>query len=80
MFIGKDQEKGVSQLIFIQHALEFLTCFDDTISVIAVDDKDNALGVLEVVSPQGPDLVLSTDVPHSELDVLVFDSLNIEAW
>lgn len=31
------------------------------------------------MSPQGPDLVLATDIPHVELDVLVGDGLDVEA-
>ena len=30
------------------------------------------------VPPEGADLVLSSDVPHGERDVLVFDSLDVE--
>lgn len=37
------------------------------------------LGVLEVVSPKGTDLVLAAHVPHGEADVLVFHRLYIEA-
>lgn len=36
------------------------------------------LGVLEVVPPQGTDLVLATHVPHGEADVLVLHRLHIE--
>lgn len=38
------------------------------------------LGVLEVVPPQGTDLVLATYVPHGEADVLVLHGLHIETW
>ena len=31
------------------------------------------------VSPQGPDLVLATDIPYRKGDVFVFDSFNVEA-
>ena len=31
------------------------------------------------MSPQGPDLVLTTHVPHCEADVLVLDCLHVEA-
>lgn len=79
MFVGKDQEQGITELVFIQHALKFLTCLDNTISVIGVDHEDDTLGVLEVMPPQRSDLVLPTNVPHGELDVLVFDSLNVES-
>lgn len=30
------------------------------------------------MSPQRPDLVLSSDIPHIEFDILKGDSLNIE--
>lgn len=79
LLVGKDQQDGISQLILVQHALKFLSGLDDTISVVAVDNEDDTLGVLEVVSPQGTDLVLTTDIPHGELDVLVLNSLDVEA-
>lgn len=79
LLVGKDQQDGISQLILVQHALKFLSGLDDTIPIVAVDDEDDTLGVLEVVSPQGTDLVLTTDIPHGELDVLVLNSLDVEA-
>jgi hypothetical protein len=36
------------------------------------------LCVLEVVTPQGADLVLATHVPHRKVDVLVLHSLHVE--
>lgn len=36
------------------------------------------LGVLEVVPPQGTNLVLATHIPHGEADVLVLHGLHIE--
>ena len=40
----------------------------------------HTLCILKVVSPQGPNLILTTNVPHSEADVLVFDRFHIEAY
>jgi len=51
---------------------------NNTIAIVAVDNKDDALGVLEVMSPQGSDLVLSTHIPDGELNILVLNSLNVE--
>ena len=48
--------------------------------VIAVDHEDEALSVLEVMSPQGSDFVLTTHVPDGETDVLVFNSLDVEPF
>jgi len=79
LFVGKNQEQGIAQLILVEHSLELLTCLNNTISVIRVDHEDDTLGILEVMPPQRSDLVLPTNVPHCELDVLVLDSLDVEA-
>ena len=34
---------------------------------------------LEVMSPQGPYFVLTTNIPDSKADILIFHSFNIEA-
>jgi hypothetical protein len=80
LFVGEDQEKCIPELVLIQHSLQLLTRFNNTITIVAVDDEDNALSVLEIMPPQRSDFVLSTHVPHSELNVLVFDGLDVEAW
>lgn len=38
------------------------------------------LGVLEVVAPERADLVLASDVPYCEANVLVLDRLDVEAF
>jgi len=78
LLVGKDQKKSIPQLVLVQHALQLLASLDDTVTIVAVDDEDDTLGVLEVVSPQRTDLVLSTDIPYGELDVLVLDGLDVE--
>lgn len=79
LLVGKNQENGIPQLILVQHALQLLSGLNNTIAIIAVDNEDDALGVLEVMPPQRPDLVLSTNIPHGELDILILDRLNVEA-
>jgi hypothetical protein len=32
------------------------------------------------VAPQRTDLVLTTDIPHGELNVLVLDGLDVKSW
>jgi hypothetical protein len=80
LLVGEDQKNGIPQLILVQHALQFLSGLNNTITIIAVDNEDDALGVLEVMSPQRSNLVLSTNIPYGELDVLVLDCLNVETW
>jgi len=79
LLVGKDQEESITEFVLVQHALQLFSSLDNTISVVGVDHEDDTLGVLEVVSPEGTDLVLSTNIPHCELNVLVLDCLDVEA-
>lgn len=79
LLVGEDEQNGVPELILVEHALKLLASLDDTIAIVAVDYEDDTLGVLEVMSPEGTDLVLTTDIPHGKLDVLVLDSLDVES-
>lgn len=80
LLVGENQKNGISELVLVQHALQLLTSLDDTVTIVGIDDEDDTLGVLEVMSPQRTDLVLSTNIPYSELDVLVLDRLDVETW
>jgi len=80
LLVGEDQEKGIPKLILVQHSLQLLTSLNDTVAIVAVDYENDTLGVLEVMPPQRSDLVLTTDIPDSELNVLVLDGLDIEAY
>jgi len=80
LLVGENQEKSISELILVQHTLEFLSGLNNTVAIVRVNDEDNTLGVLEVMSPQRSNLVLSTNIPHCELNVLVFDGLDVESW
>ena len=51
LLVCKNQEQGVSQLILVQHPLQLLAGLDDAVAIVAVDDEDDALGVLEVMPP-----------------------------
>lgn len=103
LLVGKDEQQGVPQFIFVQHALQLVACLRDTVTIVRVDNKNDTLGVLEVyvgirgvrkdnilcilersqrkkltVSPKRTDFVLTSNVPHSEGNVLVLDSLHVE--
>ena len=61
------------------HFAQLLASLDHALSIIAVDDENESLSVLEVVSPQWSNLVLTTDVPYGKADVFVFDCLHVKA-
>lgn len=79
LLVGEDKEKSISELILVQHALQLLAGLNNTIAIVGIDNEDDTLGVLEVMSPERSDLVLSSDIPHGELNVLVLDGLDVES-
>jgi hypothetical protein len=80
LLVGENKEEGISKLILIEHALQLFPSLNNSVTIVAVDNEDDTLGILEVMSPQRTDLVLSTNVPDRELNVLIFHSLDIKAW
>jgi len=79
LLVGEDEEEGVTELILIEHALKLLTGFGYTLAIVGVNHEDNSLSILEVMPPKGTNFILPSDVPDRERDVLVFDSLYVEA-
>ena len=80
LLVGENKEKGIAKFILIQHTLQLFPRLDDTVAIVAVHHEDDTLGVLEVMPPQRTDFVLTTDIPHGELNVLVLDSLDVETF
>jgi hypothetical protein len=78
LLVSKDQKNGIPKLILVQHSLQFLPSLNNTIAIVAINHEDDTLSVLEIMSPERSDLILSTNIPYGELNVLVFDSLNVE--
>ena len=48
LFVGEDEEERITKFIFVEHTLEFLTRFGNTLAIVRVDYEDDTLGVLEV--------------------------------
>lgn len=70
--------KTAASLRQIPH--ELFTGLIHTFSVITVNHKDQTLCVLEVVTPQWLDLVPSTYILHSKVEILVLHHFHIEAF
>ena len=79
LLVGEDKENGVPELILGKHPCKFLPSFSDTFTVVRVDNEDETLSVLEVVTPQRPDFVLATHIPHCEGNVFILNSFDVEA-
>jgi hypothetical protein len=80
LLVGENEEKSIPKLVLVEHALQLFPSLNNSVTIVAVNDEDDTLGILEVMSPQRSDLVLSTNIPDSELNVLVFDGLDVKAY
>ena len=58
--------------------MEFFLVLVDAISIVRVNDENETLGVLVVMSPEMSDRIVAPRDLHVEADVLVFNSLDVE--
>lgn len=79
LLVGEDQKDSLAEFLLGEHLVELFASIIDSVAIVGVNDEDEALSVLVVVSPEESNLVLTADVPHGERDVLVLDSLDVEA-
>ena len=79
LLVRKHEQQTIFHFPIIDDAVQLLPRLVHPGAIARIDNEDQALRPAEVVSPQRPDLVLATDVPDVELDVLVGDGLDVEA-
>ena len=48
LFVCEDEKESVAEFVFVEHALKFFTSLGNTFAIVGIDDKDNALSVLEI--------------------------------
>lgn len=79
LLVSVHEDDGVLELLIVDHLVKLLAGIIDSIAIVGVDDENDTLSVGVVVTPQLSDLILTSDVPHVEGDVLVGDLLNVES-
>ena len=79
LLIGEYEKDGILELILSEHLVELFFGYLDSLPIVGVDDVDESLGIVIVVSPEESDLILTTYVPHIKADVLVLNCLDVEA-
>ena len=67
---GKTEHNSIAHFV-LDFFNELFFCILDPISIVTVDNVDQTVRTLLVVSPEGADLTLSSDVPHGETQVLL---------
>ena len=68
LFVGKTEQNGIPKLVLVEHAHQLVARFVNSLPIVTVDNENETLGVLEVVSPQRSDFVLAAHVPHRETE------------
>ena len=48
LLVGEHEEKGITELIFVEDPLKLLTSFRDTLPIVGVNNINDTLGVLVV--------------------------------
>ena len=79
LLVREHKQQTVLHLPIAQYTVELLLGLVYALPVLTVDDEHEALRAGVVVPPEGPNLVLSSDIPDVELDVLVCDGFDIES-
>jgi len=49
LLVGKHEKHRIAEFVFVEHALQFVSGFSNTISVIGINHENDALRVLEVL-------------------------------
>ena len=43
LFVSENQENGISKFVFVQHPVQLLPSFSDSLPIVAVDHEDQSL-------------------------------------
>lgn len=79
LLIGKDQQQRVLHFTVVDDPVKLNGSFLHALRVAGVNHENQSLCTGVVVSPEGSNLVLTTDIPDIELDILVSHAFDIES-
>lgn len=79
LFISKYQNDGVTHLPIVNYPMQLRARLIHSIPIRTVHYEYKTLCSRIVVSPERSYLILSTDIPNVELDVLVGDGFHVKA-
>lgn len=79
LLVGKDQEQRVLHFAIVDDLVQLRPSLLEAGGIARIHDEDQTLCAGVVVSPERANLVLTTDIPHVELDVLIGHALDVES-
>jgi hypothetical protein len=78
LLISEHEQQALLHFSVAENPMKFLLGLVDTVTVLAVDNEDETLGTGVIMPPERTDLILPSNVPNIEFDVLVRDRLDVE--
>lgn len=79
LLVGKDQKQRVLHFAIVDNLVQLRASLLEAGGITRVHNEDKALCAGVVVSPERANLVLTADIPHIELDVLIGHALDVES-
>eukprot|EP00420_Gonyaulax_spinifera_P033728 CAMPEP_0197885860 /NCGR_PEP_ID=MMETSP1439-20131203/15210_1 /TAXON_ID=66791 /ORGANISM="Gonyaulax spinifera, Strain CCMP409" /LENGTH=151 /DNA_ID=CAMNT_0043505613 /DNA_START=210 /DNA_END=665 /DNA_ORIENTATION=- len=79
LLVGKNEQWDSAELVLLQQLPQLGATLFQATAVRAVNHIDQSIRGLEVIAPVRPDALLATNVPHVQLETLMYQALDIEA-
>lgn len=79
LLVGKDKKESILHFTIVDNLVKLGTSLLQASSVARVHHENQALCTGVVVSPEGSNLVLTTDIPDVEFHILIGDALDVKA-
>jgi hypothetical protein len=78
LLVREHQKDSITKFVLVQHSVQLISSVVDTLSIVRVNHENQTLSILVVVSPEGTNFILTSNVPYGEGNVLVFYCLHVE--
>ena len=55
LFVSENEEHSFPELVFCEHSHQFVSSLSYALAIVWINNKNETLGILEVVTPQRPE-------------------------
>ena len=80
LFICEYEQHGVAKVLISEQCVEFFAALFNSLPVAGVDKIDDTVSVLQVVPPENSESFITSDIPNSQVESRIVDSLDIKAY
>ena len=76
--IGTSEHNRIAHFVLFHQIVELSLCLLDPVATVTDDNVDQTVPTMVEMTSQGADLVLTSDAPHGENQILVLHGLHVE--